>query len=125
MGILEEINEKLDKLLAAAGTKAKVTAVAAEEDADEGEEDAPKKKRTRTPDKKPKAATLETVKAKLKKVLDDVGRKDAVALLKKFKAEKVGDLEEEQYEDFVKACDAALAAAADDGDDDDDDDVDL
>lgn len=124
-GILEQINEKLDRLLALQGKASKAAAATADEDEDEKDEEEEKpatRKRTRTPSKgtKAKALTADDVKAKLKAVLDGKGRKAALAILEKFDAEKVGDLEEDQYEKFAKACDAAVG-----GGDEDDDDLDL
>lgn len=108
-GILEEISGKLDAILEALQSGA--TPSKAAEPADEP---APRK-RTRTPDKtKAAAVTLDAVKAKLKAVLDGKGRKTAVGILETFDASKVGDLEEGQFSDFIKACDEALSGESDD-----------
>lgn len=63
-----------------------------EDEDDEEEEAAPKKKG------KP---TMVQVKAKLKEVLDSKGRDAAVALLEKFEAEKVGEIDEESWGEFL------------------------
>jgi hypothetical protein len=81
------------------------------EDEDE-EEEKPKKKVTKGP-------TLAQVKEALKSVLDNGGRKAAVKVLEAHDAEKVGDLEEESYAEFIADCKkAAKAKAAKDEDED-------
>lgn len=101
-GVLEDLIEKVDAILAILNDK---PAPAKDEDEDETP-----KKRTRTPNKKP-AVDIAAVKEKMKEVLDQQGRKTGLKLLKDFDAEKLGDLEESQYEDFIKACDEALEEA--------------
>ena len=120
-GILEEISAKLDNVLELLNQKGGAKpSTTKDEDEDDDKEDEPApagKKRTRTPNK-PKAIDLAGVKTKLKAVLDKKGRKTAMAILEKFDAEKVGDLEEDQFEKFAKACDAALGGDSDEDDDD-------
>jgi hypothetical protein len=64
-----------------------------EEEVDEDEDD-------ETPKKKGKP-TMAQVKAKLKEVLDTKGRDAAVALLEKFEAEKIGEIDEENWGEFL------------------------
>jgi hypothetical protein len=125
-GILEEISEKLDnvlELLNKTGSAKPSKTKPADEDEDEDDKDeapAPAtRKRTRTPNKA-KTLTAADIKGKLKAVLDGKGRKVALAILAKFDAEKVGDIEEDQFEKFAAACDKAVG-----GDSDEDDDLDL
>lgn len=130
-GILEEINEKLDSVLELLNQKgaAKPSKTAkpeeSEDEEDEEEDEAPasapdKTKRTRSPNKsKGKTLTAAEVKDKLKAVLDKKGRKTALALLEKFDAEKIGDLEESQYAKFAEACDKALGGESEEEDDED------
>lgn len=89
-------------------TKAKASKPPVEEDEDEvEEEEAPKPKKGK--------ATLVQVKAKLKEVLDEKGRDAAVALLEKFDgAEKVGDIDEENYGEFLFQAQRALEKKAKD-----------
>ncbi len=127
-GVLERIEEKLDnvlELLAKTGKASPAKESDEDEDSDDEDEKEEKaaekpatRKRTRTPNK-PKAPSATDVKEKLKAVLDKKGRKAALAILEKFDAEKIGDLEEDQYADFVKACEKALGAGDEDEDDDD------
>ena len=113
MGILEDINSKLDEVLGLLKTKSPSPSTA------EPAADEPPAKRTRTPSKpKAPAATILEVKTKLKEILDKKGRKVAVALLQEHKAEKIGDLEPSQFDEFLAACDQALSA-------DEEDDLDL
>lgn len=125
-GILEEISEKLDTVLELLNQKGSAKPATTKEDDDQEDDDdkpAPTtRKRTRTPNKA-KTLSAAEVKEKLKAVLDKKGRKVALALLEKFDAEKIGDLEEGQYAKFAEACDKALGGGG--GDDEDDEDLDL
>ena len=124
-GILEEISEKLDNVLELlnknGSAKPSKTKPADEDEDDDDKDDEPAptaaKKRTRTPNK-PKTLTAADIKTKLKAVLDGKGRKVALAILAKFDAEKVGDIEEDQFEKFAAACDKAVGGDSDDDDDD-------
>ena len=121
-GILEEISEKLDNVLEllnkTGSAKPSKTKPADEDEDDKDDEPAPApKKRTRTPNKA-KTLTAADIKTKLKAVLDGKGRKVALAILAKFDAEKVGDIEEDQFEKFAAACDKAVGGDSDDDDDD-------
>lgn len=51
---------------------------------------------------------LAHVKAKLKEVLDSKGRDIAVGILEEYDAEKVGDVDEDQFKAFIASCDTAL-----------------
>lgn len=84
----DEVTEKVVK------KKAKVEEP---EDADDDEdEEAPKKKKGK--------ATIVQVKAKLKELLDAKGRDAAVKVLEAFDAEKVGDIDEDSFEDFITSA---------------------
>ena len=65
------------------------------EDDEDEEEEAPKKK---------SKATLVQVKAKLKELLDLKGRDAAVKVMEAFNAEKVGDIDEDDFADFITAA---------------------
>jgi hypothetical protein len=71
--------------------------------------------------KNSKVATLAQVKAKLKEVLDTKGRPAAVKVLEAFDAEKVGDLDEEEYQNVIEECERSLKKKAPKVEEDDDD----
>jgi hypothetical protein len=107
-GLLEKVLEKLDEVLEALQEPRQGNSPPPADPAPTN------RKRTRTPDKaKNKAPTLDDVKGKLKEVLDEKGRGVAVSILETFDAAKVGDLEEEQFPDFMQACKEALEGEAD------------
>ena len=122
MGILEEINAKLDKLLAMQGGTAVAAAIEDADDPETGEEEAPAPKKagpgrpkgstsTSTETKKnSKVATLAQVKDKLKELLAAKGRDPAVAVLEEFGAAKLADLEEKDYVAFIASADKAMAS---------------
>lgn len=99
-----KVVEEVDDVDEEEAVPAKKTKAAKEEDddTDEEEETTPAKK------SKSKGPTLAQVKLKLKEVLDKKGRPAAVQLLDAYNAEKVGDLEEEQYADFIFAAQKVL-----------------
>jgi hypothetical protein len=68
---------------------------------EEEEDEAPKKSKSKAP-------TLADVKLKVKEVLTAKGKDAAITLLEAYEAEKIGDLEEEQYADFIVAADMVL-----------------
>ncbi len=76
------------------------------EEETEEEEEAPKKKKDKI--------TMVHIKAKLKDVLDAKGREAAVGLLEKFDAEKVGDIDEDNYSEFMFEAARALAKVSKD-----------
>lgn len=94
---------------------------------DDDEDEAPKKKgRTiveedqeedEIPKKKKGKTTLVQVKSKVRELLESYGRKEeqmtlarkaAVKILKDFDVETVGQLNEDQYDDFIFACQRQL-----------------
>lgn len=111
-GILEEIVARLDRIEAAIATKASPTIVnvAPTNGASASEEDEPRRKRGRPRnDATEKELTQDQIKTKLKAVLEKKGRSTAMAILEEFDAEKIGEIDKDQYAAFSKACDKALA----------------
>lgn len=112
MGILEEINSKLDQLLAAS------EGGPAETPAPKEEKKAAPKKRTRTRTKKKTGPTLDDVKAEAKLALAAEGGRDKlIATLEEYGAAKVVELEEDQFEGFISDC-KAIAEGGESEDDD-------
>lgn len=123
----KDIEEDDDEVETPVKAKGKPTKPAEDEDEDEveadDEDEAPKPKKGK--------ATMVQVKAKLKEVLEAKGRDAAVALLKSFDgAEKVGELEEESYGEFLFQTERVLSKKAKDSNikkkakvEDDDDDL--
>lgn len=117
--------EEDDEVETPVKAKGKPTKPAEDEDEVEAddEDEAPKPKKGK--------ATMVQVKAKLKEVLEAKGRDAAVALLKSFDgAEKVGELEEESYGEFLFQTERVLSKKAKDSNikkkakvEDDDDDL--
>jgi hypothetical protein len=70
--------------------------------------------------KNAKVYTMEQVKKKAREVLEKKGVKVAKGILEQFGAEKVGDLDEDDFEAVIDACDKALKAKKTDEDEDDD-----
>lgn len=62
--------------------------------------------------------TIDTVKEKLTALVEAKGKAEAVALLKKYKAAKIGDLPEAKWAKFIADVDAATEAGGDEGADD-------
>lgn len=79
----------------------------------------------RGPGRPPKAKGLTPaeVKAIAERVRDEKSRSEAIALLKKFGAEKVAALDEKHYAAFVAACEVALEGGDDDTGEGDGDDI--
>lgn len=71
----------------------------------------------KTPNKggRPRKITLAEVKAAAEKVKTEKDRPAAVALIKKFGAETLAELDESKYAAFVAAADVLLAGGDDDG----------
>lgn len=118
-GILEEIVARLDRIEKALAVKTTVS-VASNGAADEDQEqEEPRRKRGRPPRSGDSPAkeeyTPEQIKIKLKSVLEKKGRSTAMSILEEFDAEKIGEVDKDQYVAFIKACDKALAT--DDADD--------
>lgn len=112
MGILEEINNKLDQLLAASEGEAEATPPKTEE------KKATPKKRTRTRSKKKTGPTLDDVKAEAKLALaTEGGREKLIATLEEYGAAKVVELGEDQFEGFIADC-KAIAEGGEAEDDD-------
>lgn len=85
--------------------KSKVAEVEEDDEVDDVTEDAEEEE---APKKKKSKATLVQVKAKLKELLDEKGRKAAVKVLEAYDAEKVGDIDEDQFQDFINTCQLVL-----------------
>jgi hypothetical protein len=75
--------------------------VVVEDEDDDDEDEAPVKK------KKVKA-TLVQVKAKLRELLDEKGKDATLKVMEAFDAEKVGEIDEDQYDDFIVAAQKVL-----------------
>jgi hypothetical protein len=118
-GILEEIVARLDRIEQAIkppeikNTLSVTPAPAASNGEDEVEP--PKRGRGRPRNEDREVLTQEQIKTKLKTVLEKKGRSTAMAILEEFDAEKIGEIDKDQYTAFSKACDKALAT--DDADD--------
>lgn len=118
---IEELTQAVIDLTAAMGNGA--TAPAEEPEPEEEEEELPKKKtpaKKTTPAKKstpakrgrkPAGPTLATVHDKLREVQDELGKDTVKELLEEFEIKKVSELEEEDYKEFLEACDEALEEA--------------
>jgi hypothetical protein len=107
-GILEEIVARLDRIEQAV-TKPEVKVVnTVVAPASNGEDEVPKRGRGR-PRNEDRQETQDSIKIKLKSVLEKKGRSTAMAILEEFDAEKIGEIEKDQYVAFAKACDKALA----------------
>lgn len=92
---------------------------ASEEKGTDDEDEAP----PRTTKKNSKVYTIEQVKKKARQVLENKGVDVAKKILSDFGAEKVGDLEEDDYSAVIDACEKALKVKkkAKDEDEDEDD----
>jgi hypothetical protein len=71
---------------------------------------------------KPAGPTIVDVRDALRKVShnEELGTKKAKGLLAEFDVKNVNDLEEEDYAEFIEACNEMLAEVGDDEEDDDD-----
>jgi hypothetical protein len=112
-GILEEIVARLDRIEQAV-TKPEIknvlTVTPAPTPASNGEDEVEPPKRGRgRPRNEDRQETQDSIKIKLKSVLEKKGRSTAMAILEEFDAEKIGEIEKDQYVAFAKACDKALA----------------
>lgn len=116
-GILEQILERQEKILALLQnleSQPKDSTSSAEPPK------APAKKAKKKTRKAKPALTLQDMKEKAKAVLNAAGRDTALSILKDFECDKIGDLEEDQFESFAAACDEAIEEAAEESDDEDD-----
>ena len=117
-GILEDIVTRLTRIEQILSTKTKPaetpkTTPTNGEALDE--EETPKRRgpgRPRTTE-----VTQDEIKIKLKSVLEKKGRSTALAILEEFDAEKIGEIDKDQYAAFAKACDKALATPTPENDD--------
>lgn len=82
-----------------------------DEDSDEDDEDSDEDDEDEDEEPAVTGADLKKAKASLQDVLDKVGRKDSIALLTKFKIEKISDLAQSDLKKFVSAA-AELVAGA-------------
>lgn len=117
-GILEEIVARLDRIEQAVSKpeiKNVLNVTPAPASNGEDEVEPPKRGRGRPRNEDREILTQEQIKTKLKTVLEKKGRSTAMAILEEFDAEKIGEIDKDQYTAFSKACDKALAT--DDADD--------
>lgn len=68
---------------------------------------------------RPKAVTLDEVKAAAEKVRAEKDKPAAVAIIKAHGADTLGELDKSKYAAFIAACEVALNEGGDDGDGDD------
>jgi len=117
---IEELTQAVIDLTEKMGNGA--TAPAEEPEPEDEEEEPPKKKapaKKSTPAKKepakrgrkPAGPTLATIHDKLREVQDELGKDTVKELLEEFEVKKVSELEEEDYKEFLEACDEALEEA--------------